>query len=152
MRVTKLKPLYVLAWRPVVKDREELAEACERSPVVQAYADVLSQDVDAHAGNIAFAWDEWQKLEKKYQAIEVYGYAPIPTLVGVWNDQNLLIEAVPWNAPPGGQRSPDGRPAFSMNKTNQPEGYLYFSRWFEDLLKHALQTEQSVVDRKERDD
>jgi len=145
----KTKHFCILTWQPVVPaPSEDPVKVYAASPVVRAYAKILGQTVQGVAENIARAWKMWKDFEKSHASVEVRGYKPIPTLLGVCNDQAVKVELLPFNYPLGGPRVAGERPAFFMRKPTP--GYWYFRECFEDLWIDAMSQKDVYLGRHER--
>lgn len=120
----RTKHFRVLTWRPA-------------KGLVDVVAAHLGQNAEDLAKNIESAWKEWQELQASHPHVEVYGYAAVPTVLGVCNDQYLKAEFVPVNGP-GGTRASSVRPSIIIERGVNPDAYNYFRAWFDDLWFSAM--------------
>jgi hypothetical protein len=81
----RAKHFRVLTWQP------------RKKILINALANLVGLDEQVTYSYIKNSWNKWKRLEKAYEAVEVYGYNLFPTIGGVCNDQQMRVELVPFN-------------------------------------------------------
>lgn len=127
------KHFRVLTWLPASEE------------VAQAFAEHLDEHPASFMEKARTAWNEWKRLERLYDAFEVYAYATFPSMQAICDaDTSVQIELFPFNraATHEGFHAAgtlSKRPALLIDAAKDAEAYQLFKGAFEDLWTEAKQ-------------